>query len=122
MVGGRRYGRPCGDMIWFDVDRNIWGSGKLRRERYSAMVTLVMRRGDRKGGNYLLVAGGFDSEGRSMKGWQLYDPVRNETINEGEMNFASASGTLITFNGNVVFKLGGLSNKSPHELTICPIL
>lgn len=57
-----------------------------------------------------------------MKSWELYDPLRNDTIHEGEMNFASASGTLITFNGNIVFKLGGLSNKSLNELTICPIV
>lgn len=38
------------------------------------------------------------------------------------MNFASASGTLVTFNGDIVFKLGGMSNKSQNELTICPII
>lgn len=43
MIGGKRYGRPAGDIIWFDVDKNIWGIGKLRRERYCAMVTFVKK-------------------------------------------------------------------------------
>ena len=37
------------------------------------MTTLVMKknkdRDGRKEGNYLLIAGGFDSEGRAMKNW-----------------------------------------------------
>ena len=37
------------------------------------MVTLVMKKNSllqgRKEGNYVLVAGGFDSEGRAMKSW-----------------------------------------------------
>lgn len=50
MIGGRRYGRPAGDIIWFDVDKNIWGTGKLKKERYCAMVTLVMKKSKLKEG------------------------------------------------------------------------
>lgn len=72
--------------------------------------------------NFVLIAGGFDSDGMAMKSWQIYDPQSQQIICQGEMNFACAAGTLVTFNKSTVFKMGGLANKSVNQLTICPII
>ena len=38
------------------------------------------------------------------------------------MNFASAAGRLVVFDGDTVFKIGGFANKSQNQLGICPIV
>jgi hypothetical protein len=38
------------------------------------------------------------------------------------MNFASAAGRLVVFDGDTVFKIGGFANKSENQLGICPIV
>jgi hypothetical protein len=38
------------------------------------------------------------------------------------MNFASTMGRLVAFDGDVVFKIGGLADKSKNEFAICPVV
>jgi hypothetical protein len=61
-------------------------------------------------------------DNRVTKSWELFDPVKGKTVYEGEMNFASTMGRLVAFDGDVVFKIGGLADKSKNEFAICPVV
>jgi len=52
----------------------------------------------------------------------MFDPKSNSIVATGDMNFSSAYGTFVCFEGSTVFKIGGLSNRNQNELGICSII
>jgi hypothetical protein len=52
----------------------------------------------------------------------MFDPHSTSIVATGEMNFSSAYGTFVNFEGSTVFKIGGLSNRNYNELGICSII
>ncbi len=69
------------------MDKNLWGKASLRKPRHSAMATIVYNKlknaESLKSLNYVLVAGGFDADGKAMKSWELFDPAEGTTVYEG---------------------------------------
>lgn len=60
------------------------------------MATIIQNKYKNKG-NFLLIAGGIDQNKKVIKSWELYDTDAKKVIFKGDMNFATASGKLVTY-------------------------
>lgn len=62
--------------------------------------------------NYILIAGGISENNKILQTWELYDPNLEKIVFKGEMSFATTSGKLVTYEKNIVFRIGGYCKKS----------
>lgn len=70
------------------------------------MVTLLNTL--KEGHSLLMIAGGIGDSRKHLKHCEVFDPFTESTNEIPPMNFGVSSGALVTFNGSIVFRIGGL--------------
>ena len=91
----------------------------MNSARSSAMVSLVDS-GD-ESHDFLLIAGGIGNNKKHLKLCEMFNPLSGDCENMAPMNFGVSSGTLVTFNGRRVFRIGGLGEFNRDTASICEI-
>ena len=69
-----------------------------------------------------MIGGGIGQDKKCLKHCELFDAEKNESENFIPMNFGVSSGTMVTFNGDVIFKLGGLGQYDSQSSSICEMV
>lgn len=76
---------------------------------------------DKMGKHYILIAGGVGADRKHTKYCEIFNPRTNRCTPVSPMNFAVASGTLVTFHDSIAFRIGGLGEFKPNIASICEI-
>lgn len=108
-VGGVIGRQKQDSIISFSLQRCAWQKDSLRLPRSSCMATLIRQRVGSVEQKAILIAGGINQAGDVLKSSELFNIQTGQSTFFGEMNFASCSGTLVTYNGTTALRIGGLS-------------
>ncbi len=107
LIGGEVSGKKSNMIYWFGNEG--WRSAPLLNARSSAMATILYEKNDKiRSNHYILIVGGVGDQGRNLKTCEIFSSKHNRCFPAGSVNFAVNSGTLITFNDSIAFRIGGL--------------
>ena len=84
------------------------------------MITLVDS--GKESHDLVLIGGGIGENRKPLKHCELFDPENGMSSEFPPMNFGVSSGTMVTFNKNIVFKLGGLGQFDSVSSSICEMV